>query len=354
MKILFIVPYPLASAPSQRFRFEQYFEALKNEGIQYDVQSFIDEATWEILYKKGFIFRKLYGIIKGFARRKLLFFKLHQYHWVFIHREAAPIGPPIFEWIIAKVFRKKIIYDFDDAIWLENVSESNKMISKLKWYSKVSSIIKWSEKISCGNDFLCDYAKKYNSNVVLNPTTIDMFNLHNDTKNQYSEKIVIGWTGTHSTIKYLEFIVPIIKKLEEQYDFDFLVISNKKPDWNLKSLKYLDWQKETEVADLLKMNIGLMPIPDDDWAKGKCGFKALQYMSLGIPALVSPVAVNKKIVDNEINGYWCNTEVEWKTAISLLIQNAELRQKMGKAAKEKIKKHFSVEANTPNFLNLFK
>lgn len=353
MRILFIVPYPIASAPSQRFRFEQYFEALKKEGIQYDVQSFIDVATWDILYKKGFVLQKIFGILKGFLRRKLLFFKLQQYHWVFIHREATPVGPPIFEWLIAKVFRKKIIYDFDDAIWLENVSESNKMISKLKWYSKVSSIIKWSHKISCGNDFLCDYAKKYNSNVVLNPTTIDMFNLHNETKNQHSDRFVIGWTGTHSTIKYLEPIVPVIEQLEKQFDFDFLVISNRKPDWNLKSLKYLEWQKETEVADLLKMNIGLMPIPDDDWAKGKCGFKALQYMSLGIPALVSPVAVNKKIVDDGINGYWCNTEEQWKVAISALTQSGTLREKMGKAAKEKIKNYYSVESNTTNFLNLF-
>jgi glycosyltransferase involved in cell wall biosynthesis len=354
MKILFIVPYPIASAPSQRFRFEQYFEALKKEGIQYEVQSFIDEATWDILYKKGFVLKKIFGILKGFLRRKLLFFKLRQYHRVFIHREAAPIGPPIFELMLAKVFRKKIIYDFDDAIWLENVSESNKIVSKLKWYSKVSSIIKWSEKISCGNDFLCGYAKMYNKNVVLNPTTIDMFNLHNETKNQNSDKFVIGWTGTHSTIKYLEPIVPVIEQLEMQFDFDFLVISNRKPDWNLKSLKYLDWQKETEVADLLKMNIGLMPIPDDDWAKGKCGFKALQYMSLGIPALVSPVAVNKEIVDNGINGYWCNSNEEWKTAITTLIQDADLRVKMGVAAKEKIKNHYSVESNTVNFLNLFK
>lgn len=354
MKILFIVPYPIASAPSQRFRFEQYFEALKKEGIQYEVQSFIDEATWDILYKKGFVLKKIFGILKGFLRRKLLFFKLRQYHRVFIHREAAPIGPPIFELMLAKVFRKKIIYDFDDAIWLENVSESNKIVSKLKWYSKVSSIIKWSEKISCGNDFLCGYAKMYNKNVVLNPTTIDMFNLHNETKNQNSDKFVIGWTGTHSTIKYLEPIVPVIEQLEKQFDFDFLVISNRKPDWNLKSLKYLDWQKETEVADLLKMNIGLMPIPDDDWAKGKCGFKALQYMSLGIPALVSPVAVNKEIVDNGINGYWCNSNEEWKTAITTLIQDADLRVKMGVAAKEKIKNHYSVESNTVNFLNLFK
>jgi len=354
MKILFIVPYPLLSAPSQRFRFEQYFEAMKKEGIQYEVQSFIDEGTWNILYKKGFVFRKVYGIIKGFARRKLLFFKLYKYNWIFIHREAAPIGPPIFEWIIAKVFRKKIIYDFDDAIWLENVSESNKLISKLKWYSKVSSIIKWSEKISCGNNFLCMYAEKYNSNVILNPTTIDMKNLHSETKNQNTERLAIGWTGTHSTIKYLEPIVPIIKELEKQFDFQFLVISNRKPDWNFKSLQYIEWNKETEVADLLKMNIGLMPIPDDDWAKGKCGFKALQYMSLGIPALVSPVAVNKKIVDSGINGYWCGSEEEWKQAIMLLLQNTELRISMGTAAKEKIKNHFSVESNTTNFLNLFK
>ncbi len=354
MKILFVIPYPLSFAPSQRFRFEQYFKALKDAEIEYDIQSFIDNATWEILYKKGFVFKKAVGIIKGFLRRTLMLFRLKKYDWIFIHREAAPLGPPVFEWLIVKVFRKKFVYDFDDAIWLENVSESNKIVSKLKWYRKVPSIIKWSEKVSCGNDFLCDYARKFNANVILNPTTIDMLHLHNKTKNQDSEKVAIGWTGTHSTIKYLEPVVPVIEALEKDFDFDFVVISNRKPDWNLKSLRYIEWNKETEIADLLRMNIGLMPIPNDDWAKGKCGFKALQYMSLGIPALVSPVAVNRKIVDDGINGFWCVTNDEWKQAISSLIQHTDLRIKMGTQATQKIKSHFSVESNISNFLNLFK
>ncbi|MEX0812147.1 MAG: glycosyltransferase [Chitinophagales bacterium] len=354
MKLLFLVPYPQSSAPSQRFRFEQYFTFLKEKGLEFDVQSFIDDATWKVLYQKGRVLKKLLGILKGFLRRFLILFQLRKYDYVFIHREAAPIGPPVFEYLIAKVFRKKIIFDFDDAIWLENVSDSNKLFSKTKFYGKTKKIIQWAYKISCGNEYLCEYARQFNQNVVLNPTTIDRQNLHKEVKDQNSKKPAIGWTGSHSTVKYLNEIIPVIKKLEDQIDFEFILISDRKPDWNLKSLKFIPWTKETEVGDLLRFNIGLMPIPDDEWTRGKCGFKALQYMSLGIPALVSPVAVNKNIVDNGINGFWCNSPEEWEERILELLNNQALRIKMGKAAIEKIKSEFSVSANKNNFISLFK
>lgn len=353
MKILFIVPYPHGEAPSQRFRFEQYYPILRQAGIEYEIAPFLDDKTWQILYQPGHKLAKVWGIIKGFGRRKRLMLRVRKFDYVFLHREAAPIGPPIFEWFMAKVLGAKIIYDFDDAIWLANTSEHNKIAAGLKWHHKVDSICKWAYKVSCGNEYLCNHARQFNKNVVLNPTTIDTVNLHNQVKNQHTPKVVVGWTGTHSTVSYLDELVPVLQKLEQELDFEFRVISNRVPDFQLKSLVYVPWNKDTEIADLLQFNFGVMPLTDDMWAKGKCGFKALQYMSLGMPAVVSPVGVNTRIVTPGVDGFLCNAPAEWEAALRQLISNEILRAQMGQAARTKIEGHFSVLSNSGNFLALF-
>ena len=210
------------------------------------------------------------------------YFPYEKYDRIFIHREAMPVGPPLFSFIVAKVLKKKIIYDFDDAIWIPNSSESNRFFSFLKRHSNTRSLCKWSTKVSCGNEYLCNYAKNYNENVVYNPTTIDTEHYHNITKDHdISPVINIGWSGTHSTIQYLNHIVPVIEKLEAEFDFEFIVISDLNPDFKLKSLKFIPWNKSKEIEDLLRFNIGLMPLENDKWAQGKCGFKAFTIYGTG-------------------------------------------------------------------------
>ena len=279
-------------------------------------------------------------------------FSIYKYDYVFIHREASPIGPPIFEWIIAKIFKKKIIYDFDDAIWLPNTSTANKIVAKMKWNSKVKYISKWSYKISCGNEYLANFAKKYNKNVSILPTTVDMENIHNKTKNQNTDKIIIGWTGTHSTISYLYEIEESLVDEQLKLNFDFHVISNKDPLFRKLKYKYIEWKEETEIDDLLEFNIGIMPLKDNKWAKGKCGFKAIQYMALGIPAIVSTVGVNNKIVSNE-TGYLCNSKTAWSTAVKSLCKNKEERTEKGKKSKLKIKEYYSKKSVEKKYLSLF-
>lgn len=356
-KIAFICPYPPDTAPGQRFRYEQYFDILKQAGFQYGIFAFLDQKTYNILYKRRFYLLKTFGILKGFIKRIIHLLKLIKYSYVFIFREATPIGPPIVEWIISKILRKKIIYDFDDAIWLPNTSESNKIITRIKCHWKVASICNWAYKVSCGNEYLYEYAKRFNPGVILNPTTIETVDHHNKLKDQSrvlgTEKIVIGWTGTHSTLTHLDIIFPVIRYLEAKYDFEFMVISDKEPDFHTKSLVFKKWIKSTEIQDLLKINIGLMPLKDTQWAKGKCGLKALQYMSLGIPAVVSPVGVNKQIVDDGVNGFTCNSESEWIDKIEILINDSKLRAEFGRLSREKVVKYYSVASNKENFLELF-
>lgn len=354
MKILFVTPYPHGKAPSQRFRFEQYLSFLQADGWTYSLAPFMDEHTWSILYKPGHLFAKAGGILKGFLKRVLLLFRVPAYDFIFIHREATPVGPPWFEWVVARLLRKKIIYDFDDAIWIPNTSDANKIVAGMKWHQKVGAVCKWAYKVSCGNTYLQQYASQYNPNAFVNPTTIDTLHHHNQVKSQNTEKVVIGWTGTHSTLKYLDALIPVIRKLEKKYAFEFCVISNQAPAFKLDSLVYIPWQKESEIADLMRFNVGLMPLEDDLWAKGKCAFKALQYMALGIPALVSPVGMNTEVVTNGQNGFICHGPEDWYEKLEKIIRDVPLRSCLGRASRKKIEQDYAVAANRDTFLGFFK
>ncbi|QSE98440.1 glycosyltransferase [Fulvivirga lutea] len=366
MKILFLTPYPRGVAPSQRFRFEQYYTLLKEKGVPFEIQSFLNYEDWKILYINKYAFLKVLSVVKGFIKRFFILFRIKQFDYIFIHREASPIGPPILEWLIVKVFSKKIVYDFDDAIWIPNVSDENKIISKLKWYSKVSLICSWSYKVSCGNSYLASFASQYNSNILINPTTIDTENLHNpslfgdnnDLHKAFNSKLsenqtVIGWTGTHTTMKYLKIVLPVIQRLHNELDFRFLIISNKAPTFKLEFMEYIPWNLKTEINDLLSIDIGIMPLAADKWSEGKCGFKILQYMSLEKVAVASPVGINSSIISNGVNGYICKNNDEWYVTLKKLINDTDLRKNTGAEGRKTVLNYYSVKSNQDNFLSLF-
>jgi glycosyltransferase involved in cell wall biosynthesis len=363
MKILFLVPYPVDEAPSQRFRFEQYAAILLSKGFEITFQSFLSLTTWKLFYGSGNVLKKGFALLIGFLKRFLILLSVPTYDYVFFHREVTPIGPPVFEWLIAKVLRKKIIYDFDDAIWMTDKTNESGIEKIIRWRSKVASICKWSYKVSCGNEYLAAYARQFNAYVVVNPTTIDTEEVHNRHSQsapsgfdsaQPDKKVVIGWTGSHSTLKYLTSIESVLQTIEHEfYHVSFLVIADRKPELKLTRLNFIPWNKKTEASDLQKMDIGIMPLPDDEWAKGKCGFKALQYMAMKIPCVVSPVGVNTTIIEQGINGFLATSEKEWENHLKTLINNAELRKNFGEAGRKKVVEQYSVKSNIENFLRLF-
>ena len=354
MKILFLAPYPAYESPSQRYRFEHYLDKLEAEGITYSYKPFLSKKAWLYFFKPGHYFKKTIAVIAGYLRRWGLMFTLGRYDFVYVHREAAPIGPPVFEWVISRLCRKKMIYDFDDAIWVPVVSQSNRIARFIKWPSKVASICKMSYKVSVGNRFLADFAKRFCKNVIVVPTVVDTEKTHNLMQRQEVNKPVIGWTGTLTTLKYLDLALPAIQKLQDKYEFTFLVIANKDPQLPVKNYKFINWKKESEIEDLLSMHIGLMPLADGDVEKGKCGFKAIQYLSLGIPAVVSPVGANTEVVENGKNGYVADTIDEWTIALEKLFTNEILRKEFGEKGRKKIEMVYSVKVTCPDFLNLFK
>lgn len=358
MKVLFLVPYPLAEAPSQRFRFEQYQDLLKARGHEIQIQSFLPPRKWRLFYQPGHATMKTLMMVSGFVKRVGVLFMIGRFHRVFIHREAAPVGPPVLEWIIGRILKKKIIYDFDDAIWLTDKKNEPWLERTLRSRNKVSSICAWSHTISCGNEYLRKYALKFNPNAVLNPTTVDTENVHNvavhSGAGRPDGRVLVAWTGSHSTLKYLYLLQNVLRQIQQKFtNVDLLVIADKPPEMDLARLSFQPWSSETEITDLSRADIGIMPLPDDEWSKGKCGFKALQYLALGIPAVASNVGVNSEIIQDGRNGRLCSTDEDWLRALEDLITRPELRIELGNAGRRTVVERYSMISNSENFLSLF-
>ncbi len=354
MNVVFVIPAPPGFSPGQRFRFEHYLNLLPGQKVNYTLKPFFSVKNWSVFFKQGHTLQKIFAIFSGLVKRFTLLFTLHRYDYVYIYREAAPLGPPVFEWIIAKLLRKKVIYDFDDAIWIPLSSDANPFAARIKCTWKVAKICRWSTIVTVGNRFLADYAKQFCNDTRIIPTVVDTERVHNKNKNQDDEPLVIGWTGTFTNFLHLPLAIHATKKLQDKYGVVFLIIADKNP--GLKDINYtfIPWSKETEVADLLKMNIGIMPLINTDVQLGKCAFKAIQYMSLGIPAVVSPVGTNCEVVDNGVNGYWADTDDEWYFALEKLITDKHGRKEMGKLSQQKIQKQYSLLSTQSLFLDLFK
>ncbi len=352
-KVVIYCPYPFDEAPSQRFRFEQYLPSLKENEMEVEILPFLDSTDWRVIYQPGSYVKKIKTMAWAWFRRWKSLRKAKASDFVFIHREMAQFGPPIFEWMLRFIYRKPFIYDFDDAIWLPNFSENNKWVHRVKWYGKVKHICKWADQITVGNAYLHRFASGFNENVQVIPTTIDLEHQHSLQPDYDKERLVLGWTGTHSTLHYLVDLIPVLQRLENEFVFEFHIISNQAPDFQLKSMVFVPWTKETEFTDLSQFSIGVMPLLDDKWAQGKCGFKALQYMALGIPCVISAVGVNKEIVQHAENGFLYQNSEEAYSYLKNLLENPDLRKQIGQNGRVTIEEKYSVRANTSNYLNLF-
>jgi glycosyltransferase involved in cell wall biosynthesis len=352
-KILFIASHRPGRAPGQRFRFEQYFSFLEQNGFECELSFIISEADDKKLYRKGHYLEK-YGIHRrAVATRARDVKRADDFDVIFIFREALITGSTKFE----RLFRKskaKIVFDFDDAIWHLDVSDANRMFSFLKDPDKTASIIGLSDLVFAGNNYLADYARKFNNNVVIVPTTIDTDEYFVQARKNDPEKIVIGWSGSITTIKHFEFALPFLKILKKKYgsQLEIKVIGDDQYVNEELGIKGIAWNHSTEIADLSTFDIGIMPLPDDEWANGKCGLKGLQYMALGIPTLMSPVGVNSIIVENGENGFLPATIEQWVKDIETLLASPNLRKKMGAAARTTVVENYSVNAWKGKYLEL--
>lgn len=353
-KILFLTVHRLNRSPSQRFRFEQYLDFLREENIEYKVSFLLDEKDDKIFYAKGKVLFKAYIVVKGFLKRLKELNKIKQYKVVFVQRESFMLGISYFERRIIKA-GVRLIYDFDDSIWLQNVSDANKTFAWLKNPNKTSKIIQASSLVIAGNNYLKNYALNFNTNVIVIPTTIDT-NEYRKVDVEKNEKTIIGWSGSITTIQHFEYALPFLNAIKQKFGdkVEFKVIGDANYYNKELEIQGQAWNKQTEVQDLSSFDIGIMPLPDDEWANGKCGLKGLQYMALEIPTIMSPVGVNTEIIIDGENGFLASNLNDWVSKLSVLIESPDLRRVMGEKARMTVEQKYSVNANKSNYLNVFK
>jgi glycosyltransferase involved in cell wall biosynthesis len=352
-KVLFIAAHRKDRSPSQRFRFEQYFSFLEQNGYECELSYLISEKDDASFYKPGKYVSKIKILLKSVSKRFNDIARASRYNIIFIQREAFMTGTIFFEKMLSKS-KAKVIFDFDDSIWLQDISPVNQKLTWLKDASKTSEIIKLADMVFAGNQYLANYALKFNKNVSIVPTTIDT-EVYKPLKKKESAKITIGWSGSFSTIKHFEVAIPFLKEISKKYpgQIEIVVIGDGNYVNDELKLKGIAWNKKDEIAVLSSFDIGIMPLPDDEWANGKCGLKGLQYMALEVPTIMSPVGVNTEIIEDGENGLLARSREEWIEKISLLVESSELRRKLGQNGRETVLKKYSVYSQKDNYLKLF-
>jgi glycosyltransferase involved in cell wall biosynthesis len=298
-----------------------------------------------LLYQTGNLGRKLTNVARLFARRFSTIRSARQYDAVYVFREAALLGPPIFEWLIKKA-RVPMVFDFDDAIFVSYRSPSNGYLSYLKFAAKTKTICRLASHVMVGNPYLAEYARQVNPHVTIIPTTIDT-EKYEVRRPEPADVPIIGWTGSFSTVQHLDTLGSALQKLAESERFRLRVIGT--PEYRLPGVdvEAFAWRSETEVDDLRPIDVGIMPLPNDAWSKGKCGLKALQFMALGIPTICSPVGVNTDIIQDGQNGFIADSHEEWVTKLQLLLRSPELRRQMGLAGRATVEERYSAIAQAP-------
>jgi glycosyltransferase involved in cell wall biosynthesis len=353
MRLLAIVPSVYDKNPSQRYRIEQWEPLLRAGGVSVEYRPFESRELNALLYQPGRTAAKV-RLVAGALRRRLNDVRdARGFDAVYVLREAALLGPPFFERMIARA-GVPFVFDFDDAVFERYVSPSNGYLSYLKFPGKTRTICRLAAHVMAGNEYLAEYARRVNPNVTVIPTTVDT-SKYTVAARAANDVPVIGWTGSYSTVQHLLTLAGALRRLAETERFRLRVIGS--PNMNLEGLAGLDvealtWDSKTEVEDLRAIDIGVMPLPEDRWSRGKCGMKALQYMGLAIPTVCSPVGVNSEIIRDGENGLLATTADEWVEKLGLLLRSPELRESLGRAGRATVEARYSAAVQAPRVLQI--
>ena len=351
MRVLAWVPQALDTSPGQRFRIEQWEPWLRRDGIEIVYSPFADRRLADLLKVSGRFPAKAAGVLRAGARRLAEACRAGRFDLVYVFREGALLGPAVAERILT-TGGVPYVFDFDDAIWVRYLSPANSYLSYLRFPSKTAALIRGARHVLAGNPYLEEYARRHNDAVSVVPTTIDTdkYRMHD----RVPSRPVVGWTGSYSTERYLEIVRPALERLWRRLDFRLVVIGGGAFQADGVEVEHRRWRSETEVQDLLDVDVGLMPLEDAEWERGKCGLKALQYMALGIPVLVSPVGVNVDIVSDGESGFLARTPEDWEHGLERLLTDQELRRRMGRAGRQMVERSYSATAHAPRVAEIFR
>jgi glycosyltransferase involved in cell wall biosynthesis len=328
---------------------------LEELGATVTFEAFRCKELHTLLCKPGNTWRKAYLTYRALIRRLQLLKNVSDFDLIYIYSEAALIGPALIESLISKK-GVPVVFDFDDAIFLHYtyISPVNRYLRLLKFPGKTGTICGLASHVIAGNSYLANYANRFNKNVTIVPSTVDINSYTIENSRPQSDPPVIGWTGSFSTIQYLDNLKAVLQQLATREQFKLRVVGV--PDYRMEGVDVdaLPWNPETEVVDLRAMDIGIMPLTDDEWTRGKCGLKALQYMALGIPTVCSPVGVNPRIIRDHENGMLAATDDQWMDNLTRLLRSPELRERIGQAGRATVESSYSMSVHAPAVYEIFK
>jgi glycosyltransferase involved in cell wall biosynthesis len=308
-----------------------------------------------VLYAPGGYGKKLGIFLKSIAIRLRDVVAARRYDVVFIYREALMVNSGVIEWLLAQT-RARLVFDFDDSVWLQPVSDANAKLGFLRaGPSKIPAILRRMDLIFAGNAYLADYARQFNDRVEIIPTTLDT-RTHAPQPKPPNARVCIGWNGSPSTVPYFDGLTPALARVKQRFGDKvyFKLVGDARYANPTLALQGQAWREETEVADTVEFDLGLMPLPDDPWTRGKCGFKALLYMSLAIPPVISPVGVNREIVTEGENGFLAADDDQWVEAIGKLVEDPALRARLGQRGRETVVERYSFDSQKDRYLALLK
>lgn len=327
---------------SVRYRVYAVAEYMQKNGIETEIFPYLMPGTSSKIKRglsHGVNFYKKLSQVLGTEERDIFF----------IHRGITPHGGPFLELLVKKLLKRKIIFDFDDTIFIP--LKKSKVLTEP---FRTDAIIKNSDMVLAGNHYLKDYAAQYNKNNFLIPTSINT-KQYKPVKRKENERPIIGWIGSPTNLQYLKLLVSPVDKLSKKYDFEVRIIgANGHEDEvpRFKNLTLIPWKLDTDWQEVSRFDIGLMPLFDTGWGKGKCGFKALQCMTLGIPVVVSATGENNYIIQDGVNGFLCRDDDDWVQKIGQLIEEKNLRKKLGDCGRRTVEDKYDLEKNTKEIIEI--
>lgn len=348
IKVLALSPIPEEGAGC-RFRVAQYMPHLCSAGIDVTIRPFYTPEFFNIVYTPRNYLRKAVGFVLLALRRLRQLSEIRDYDVVWLYREAIPLGPPLVERAIAGR-GIPIVLDFDDAIFMGDVSEANRAIGFLKNPGRVAEVIAKSTTTVVGNEFLAGYARRFSRHVAVIPTVVDTdrFVPRADHGRVAPGGPVVGWIGSPTTYHYVEEIAGLLRAAASRHAFTLIISGAGKPvQLDGVPARVAPWSLAQEVELFNSCDIGIYPLSDDDWSRGKCGFKAIQFMACGVPVVASAVGVNLEIIRDGENGFLASTPAEWAEKLERLLTDPALRARFAEAGRSTIETRYSLKVTAP-------
>jgi len=354
MEVLALIPNQYGHAPGQRGSIELWETVLEPVGINIHYAPFESARLHEVLYRPGYYTTKIKEMVRAYVDRLRLMGDLKRFDAVFVYREAALLGPAVLEKMVA-LRGVPIIYQLDDPLFVPYTSPSNGYLSYLKFFSKISEICRLAKVVMVNSTQIREYVSQYNQNIWQVPSVVDteQYVYRPDLLAKENDEVCIGWSGSPTTVGNIRVIAGALRRLAEHVKHRVHLIGG--TEFDLPGVPYVaqKWSAETEVADLRKMQVGMVPLPLNEWNKRKFYMKTAQYMALGIPTVATPLGSNPEVVEHGVTGFLADSEDEWVEYLSLLIKDHKLRLRMAHAAATAAQKKYSLEGNTGKIIEAF-